>query len=212
MPSPSLSDPGDRQESPQVKLALGLFRMGQALANARGLAAAERGVSPLQLQILIDLSQQAGGARTAGALARRYGVSAPTMSDSLAVLTRRKLVSQRASAHDARQRELSVSAKGRALAERALGDLDQLVRVCGEMPREERERALSTTVDLIRRFNELGWIGADRMCSTCRFFERERAPQSTAPHWCRLIERPLAAADLRVDCPEHEPDPHLAIP
>jgi DNA-binding MarR family transcriptional regulator len=210
MSSPSLSDPGDRQESPAVKLALGLFRVSQALANARGQSAADSGVSPLQLQILIDLAQQAGGARTAGALARRYGISAPTLSDSLAVLTRRKLVSARASASDARQRELGLTAKGRKLADRALGDLDQLVRVCGEMPREERERALSTTVDLIRRFNELGWIRSDRMCSTCRFFERDRAPQSTAPHWCRLIERPLAAADLRVDCPEHELHPDLA--
>lgn len=212
MATPSLSDPGDRQESPAVKLALGLFRVGQALANARGQAAVENGVSPLQLQILIDLAQQAGGARTAGVLAQRYGVSAPTLSDSLAVLTRRKLVSARASARDARQRELSLTAKGRTMAERALGELDQLVRVCGEMPRDERERALSTTVDLVRRFSELGWIRADRMCSTCRFFERERSPQSTAPHWCRLIERPLAAADLRVDCPEHELHPELASP
>lgn len=202
---PSMSDPGDRQESASVKLALGLFRIGQALANARGAAAAERGVSPLQLQILIDLEREPGGVSTAGALARRYGVSAPTLSDSLAVLTRRKLVTQRPSASDARVRELRASAKGKALAQRALADLDQLVRVCEQMPSEERERGLSTALDLIRRFNDLGWIRSDRMCVTCRFFERDRAAKTPTPHWCRLIQRPLAAADLRVDCPEHDP-------
>lgn len=205
MRTPSLTDPGDRQEDPSVKLAIALFRIGQALGAARGMAANERGVSPLQLQVLIDLAQDAGGVRTAGALAQRYGVSAPTMSDSLALLTRRKLIVQRPSAADARRKDLHLTAKGRTLAERALRELDQLVRVCGEMPRGEREQALATSVDLIRRFTDLGWVRTDRMCTTCRFFERDRAPTSAAPHWCRLISKPLGAGDLRVDCPEHEP-------
>jgi DNA-binding MarR family transcriptional regulator len=212
MSAPSLSDPGDRQESPEVKLALGLFRMSQALANARGQAAAEQGVSPLQLQLLIDLAQRGDGSWTAAALARRHGISAPTLSDSLAVLTRRRFVVQRPSAADARQKELQLTVKGRALAQRALADLDELVRVCARMQRSERDQALATTIDLIRRFNELGWIRSDRMCSTCRFFERDRARSGRTPHFCRLIERPLAAADLRVDCPEHEPLPHLVTP
>ncbi len=205
MPPPSLSDPGDRQESVPVKLALGLLRISQALANARGAAAAERGVSALQLQVLIDLSNESSGLGTAGALARKYGVSAPTLSDSLAVLVRRKLVAQRPSASDARVRELRATAKGRVLAQRALADLDRLVEVCVQMPHDEQQRSLSAALDLIRRFNALGWIQADRMCVTCRFFERDRAPGTPAPHWCRLISRKLAASDLRVDCPEHEP-------
>ncbi len=205
MPPPSLSDPGDRQESVPVKLALGLLRISQALANARGAAAGEQGLSPLQLQILIDLTNEPSGVGAAGVLARKYGVSAPTLSDSLAALVRRKLVTQRPSASDARVRELRATAKGRTLAERALADLDQLVGVCAQMPHEEQQRSLGAALDLIRRFNELGWIQADRMCVTCRFFERDRAPGTPAPHWCRLISRKLAAADLRVDCPEQEP-------
>lgn len=205
MRPPSLSDLSDRQENPSVKLAIALFRIGQALGAARGMAASERSVSPLQLQVLIDLAQEAGGARTASALAQRYGLSAPTLSDSLALLTRRKLIVQRPSAADARRKDLHLTAKGRALADRALLELDQLVRICGEMPRAEREQALATSVGLIRRFTDLGWVRADRMCTTCRFFVRDLAPSDAAPHWCRLISKPLGAGDLRVDCPEHEP-------
>lgn len=212
MAAPSLSDPGDRQESVPVKLALALFRIGQALTHARGLAAAQQGVSPLQLQVLIDLQQEAGGATTAAELARRHGIAAPSMSDSLAGLARRRLIVRRASAADARRRELALTPKGRALAQRALDELDRLVDVCARMPRDERDQALSSAVDLIRRFNELGWIRADRMCTTCRFFERGRDANSTAPHWCRLIDSPLAAADLRVDCPEHQPQPLPSLP
>jgi DNA-binding MarR family transcriptional regulator len=207
MTPPSLSDPGDRQESPAVKLALGLFRIGQALSHARGLAAAGQGVSPLQLQVLIDLCQEAGGAASAVELARRHGIAAPSMSDSLAGLARRRLIARRACEEDARRRVLTLTPKGRALAQRALDELDRLVGVCADMPRDQRDQALATAVDLIARFNELGWIRADRMCTTCRSFERGHAPGSNGPHYCRLIERPLVAADLRVDCPEHQPQP-----
>lgn len=212
MATPSLSDPGDRQESAAVKLALGLFRIGQALSHARGLAAAGQGVSPLQLQILIDLHAKAAGAVTAAELARRHGITAPSMSDSLAGLARRRLIVRRVGEGDARRRVLELSPRGRALAQRALDELDRLVGVCADMPREQRDQALSTAVDLIARFNELGWIQADRMCTTCRFFERERSPDSARPHFCRLIERPLGAADLRVDCPEHHPKPAPSLP
>lgn len=201
----SMSDPNARQGDPQIKLALGLLRLEQALASARGGAAAEVGLSPLQTQILIDLAHDAGGDRTAGHLARRYGVSAATLSDSVKGLLGKRLVRATASRADARRRDLTLTATGRRAAATAQQKLDTLVRLCAELSPATLGACLEGVVHLIRRCNELGWIQTDRMCVTCRFFARDHAPGTDRPHFCKLVGAPLGGFDLRIDCPEHQP-------
>jgi DNA-binding MarR family transcriptional regulator len=202
---PSLSDPGDRQENPSAKLTVGLFRLEQALAAVRGAAAGHAEVSPLQLQTLVDLRSRAGGCRTAADLARRYALRPATMSESLAGLARRRLIARRPSAEDGRCAELELTPRGERVVQGALSELDALVRLAERMSAAERGRALEAVVDLIARLSAEGWIQTDRMCATCRFFERKSERRAGAPHWCRLIDRALGPGDLRVDCPEHQP-------
>jgi DNA-binding MarR family transcriptional regulator len=204
MGSPLL-DPRARQEDDATRLALGLLRLEQALAEARGAAAAADEISPLQLQLLFDLSTAGTEPATAGELARRHRLSAATVSVSLAGLVRRRLVQRRADARDARRRSLSLSAAGERLAQRAAQRLDGLLGLARSLAEGERRASLAAVVGLVARAAEAGWIRPERMCVACRFFERERDPRSPAPHWCRLMERPLAAFELRLDCPEHEP-------
>jgi hypothetical protein len=48
-------------------------------------------------------------------------------------------------------------------------------------------------------------ITVARMCVSCRFFRPDTHRMSVSPHHCALLDLPLSGADLRTDCPEHEP-------
>lgn len=204
MASPLL-DPRARQEDEPTRLALGLLRLEQALAAARGAAAAAGELSTLQLQILFDLSTAPGALPSAAELARRYALSAATLSVSLAGLVRRKLILRRTDSADSRRRTLALTAAGARVVERSAARLDGLVDLARAMPVEERRASLAAIAGLVARAAESGWIRPERMCVACRFFERNRRPKTDAPHWCRLMERPLADFELRLDCPEHQP-------
>jgi DNA-binding MarR family transcriptional regulator len=202
--SPSLLDAAARQADPAVKLAVALQRVEQALSAARGAAAAAQSLSPLQLQLLTDLLHGAGGGATAGHFARRYGLSAPTISDSVRALVERKLVRATPAPGDARRKDLALTAAGRRAVELAAVQLEELVEIARSMPAAQRDACLGALVDLIARLSRAGWVQTDRMCVTCRFFGRGRFPGAALPHYCNLIERRLGNGDLRVDCPEHE--------
>jgi DNA-binding MarR family transcriptional regulator len=200
----SLASSDDRQSSPAVKLALALLRLEQALASGRAAIAGTQSLSPLQSQVLLDLLHGAGGDQTAAHLARRYGISAATLSDSLAVLARKRLLRAVPVRDDRRRRNLSLTRSGVRAAERAQARLDVLVRLTHELDPAVRATCLQAVIHLIRRCHDLGWIATDRMCVTCRFFVRDRAPNRPQPHFCQLIERPLGPGELRIDCPEHQ--------
>jgi hypothetical protein len=58
---------------------------------------------------------------------------------------------------------------------------------------------------LISALQGAGVITVARMCVSCRFFRPDTRPRSVSPHYCALLDLPLSGADLRTDCPEHEP-------
>jgi len=200
--SASLLDPRARQESAEVKLALGLFRLSQAIAAVQGGAAILLRISPLQLQILADLFHEPSGFSTVGRFAARYGISAPTVSVSVAALVRRGLLSRAVSPEDHRRVRLALTAMGRRVAGKALKRLQALVEMVSSLPAATSEACLDGVIRLIRAFVAAGWVRTDRICMTCRFFER--TPGAKSPYYCRLVKSPLPSPGLRVDCPEHE--------
>lgn len=200
----SLNHPDDRQTSPAVKLTLGLLRLEQALAALREGWAGRQKLSPLQMQLLLDIDQQAGGGRSAAHFARRYGLSAATLSDSLRVLLGRFLLRRTRASADQRRWELALTTKGKRIVRELWRELDQLTRLAESLPPAAQAQSLEQVVTWIRLLADQGKISTDRLCITCRFFERDRNAGTSKPHWCHLIQAKLGASDLRVDCPEHE--------
>lgn len=200
----SILDPERRQADPSVKVALALLRISQALAVLGGQAAEVGGVSPLQARVLLDLRAAWPAPLTAGHLAERYGLTRATLSESLAVLKGRRLVRVRERREDRRVRELFPTAAGRRVADRMARGFERLVGMAEELTDGRRAATLECLLGWVARLVQAGWIATDRLCVTCRFFRRDVHPDDVRPHHCALIDRPLGAADLRVDCPDHE--------
>ncbi|HLV11304.1 MAG TPA: MarR family transcriptional regulator [Trueperaceae bacterium] len=183
-----------------AKLVAAAERLGQALRALLRREARRHGLSPVQLQVLIQVGQRAYPKRV-GALAARFDVSAPTLSDAVAALEAKGLVVRRPAADDRRAVELELTAAGREVASRAEGWADGVTALAAALPTADKLQAFATLTALIAGLQAEGVVSVARMCRTCRFLREG----TDTPYWCALLELPLEREDLRVDCPEHEP-------
>jgi DNA-binding MarR family transcriptional regulator len=164
--------------------------------------AKQHGLSPIQLQLLLRLATDPPGRRRIGVLAAELDVTHPTVSDAVAVLRRKELVHRDAAT---RRASLSLSARGRSVAD-DLAQWDQRTREqLADVPATDKQAMLRQLLDLIAGLQRAGAISVARMCVTCRFFRPNAHPDSIQLHHCALVDAPIGAGDLRVDCAEHEP-------
>jgi DNA-binding MarR family transcriptional regulator len=124
-----------------------LRRLVQALRTSSHLAWSELGVSGAQLFVL----QQLGDAAplSLSALAERTHTHASSVSVVVARLVQRGLVARRAAADDARRAELSLTAAGRRLLERAPTPVQvRLIEALASLPARDRSH-LGRTLALL---------------------------------------------------------------
>lgn len=189
------------------KLVAALERVGRALRVQLWDAATDQGLSPTQLQVLLRLSADAPERRRVGALADDLDVTHPTISDAVAVLLRKGLVAREG---DARRAPLVLTADGHSRVNAVAGWAERTRAALAELPPTDKERTLRLTMDLIAQLQRTGAITVARMCVTCRFFRPDAHPGARQPHHCALINTPMADAELRVDCAEHQAAEHQA--
>lgn len=202
LPDDELALPAGVPPDVDAKLAAALERVGQALRVQMWDTAKEHGVSPTQLQVLLRLATDPPERRRIGVLAGELDVTHPTVSDAVAVLRRKGLVDRDPAS---RKATLSLSPRGRALADR-VADWDQRTREqLAHLPAGDKQATLRLLLDLIAGLQRSGAITVARMCVTCRFFRRDAHPLSARPHHCALVDAPMAGGELRIDCAEHEP-------
>lgn len=204
-----MSEPGERSRpgpTPggvpaglDARLAAALERLSRALrAHLQDQATAHE-LSPLQVQLLDRLAAAPLPERRVGALARQFDVTAPTVSDAVTALTAKGRVPLVAS----RAVRLDLTPAGRRLAS-DIGAAAPLEESLAHLPAADKAVTLQVCLALIADLQRRGVISVVRTCTTCRFFVAEAHPGQDDRHHCQLLDRPLAAADLRVDCPEHE--------
>jgi DNA-binding MarR family transcriptional regulator len=201
LPLDQLSIPPGTPPDVDLKLVAALERVGQALRVQVWDKAKQHGLSPIQLQLLLRLATDPPRRRRIGVLAAELDVTHPTVSDAIAALRRKELVDRDA---PSRRASLSLSARGRLVAD-DLADWDQRTREqLADVPAADKQAMLRLLLDLIAGLQRSGAITIARMCVTCRFFRRDAHPDSAQPHHCALVDVPMGASDLRVDCAEHE--------
>ena len=188
-----------------TKLAAALERVGQALRTELRQRAREHGLTPTQAQVLLRLAHERRERRRVGTLAADLDLSAPTLSDAVAVLLRKGLVQRAPDPADARARTLRLTQRGE-LAARRLEDWDERIQQqLAELSRTGKEETLLLLLDLIARLYRDGVVSVARTCVTCRHLRVTRDAEGGARRHCALLDMPLGDGDLRLDCPEHEP-------
>lgn len=197
-----------RESGPlEERLSAALAKLALVGRASLGRAAQAEGLSPLQALILERLRR---GPASVGELARLLGVTPPTVSDSVDSLERKGLVARRP-AGQGRRVEISATSRGKKLLRQPLSWAEvfsEAVTACSEA---EKAVLLGLLLRLIARLVERGVIAEARLCITCRYFRAYAHADGAHPHHCALLDRPLAEAHLRVDCPDQEPLPRQTV-
>ena len=199
---PSVFDVSEQHDDLDAKLVAGFERLGQALRSLQRAEAQRQGLSPLQLQLLIQLRHHGRAEGRVTALAERFDVRSPTISDAVNALVGKGLAERRPSSRDRRAGEVVPTDAGAALADRADGWAEDLRRALGAVPPAERRASYRVVTTLLAALFDQGVLSVARLCRTCRFLEIE--PATGAPFRCGLLQLDLQEEALRLDCPEHE--------
>ena len=191
----------ERSEPLAARVAEALNKLGLALKHHSWRQANQEGLSPTQGQILAVLA--GGGPLRPSEVARRLGLTLPTVSDSVRVLVDKALVLKTPDADDGRAARLRLTAAGRRSAARTAGWPELLAGAVDTLSAAEQEAFLSGLMKMIRALQESGLMPASRMCVTCTHF-RPAVHAGDRPHHCAFVDAPMAARHLRIDCAEHE--------
>jgi len=126
------------------------------------------------------------------------------VSDAVAALRRKGLVTGEDVEGDRRGQRLALTDQGRRMAGELAAWPDAVLAQLAGFGDDDKASALALLLDVIGGLRRGGVITVARTCTTCRFFARDAHPQTALPHHCRLLDSAMALAELRVDCAEHE--------
>lgn len=200
----SIEEPPDEAAALDRRLVAALDRLAVALDGLLRRTARDHGLTVLEVRVLSRLWPDGDARLRPRELAREWGVRTAEVRGAIAGLERSGRLERAAGERDGRSLRLLLTPDGRGLAATVSdwsGPLRHAIARRGVGP---GEAVLPVLVDWVAALQRAHVLGAARVCPTCRFFAAD-VRSGRVPHHCQLLELALADADLRVDCPAHEP-------
>ena len=201
----SIFEPFSQHGDVDKKVVVALERLSQAFRVLLQEGAQRQSLSPIQARFLVHLLHHGDELGRVGRLAAEFGLSRATVSDAVGTLEAKGLVRREQWPRDGRVATLRLTLEGEEVAAGLSGWADVVEGQLGSFEPGEKEAVMRFLMRLISALQGAGVITVARMCVSCRFFRPDAHPRSASPHYCALLDLPLSGADLRTDCPEHEP-------
>ena len=201
----SVFEPSSQHRDVNKKVVAVLERLSQAFRVLLQEEAQRQSLSPIQARFLVHLLHHDDELGRVGRLAAEFGLSRATVSDAVRTLEAKGLVRRQPWPRDGRVATLRLTPEGEGVAVGLSGWADIVEEQLVSFAPGEKETVMRFLMRLISALQGAGVITVARMCVSCRFFRPDAHPSSASPHHCALLDLPLSGADLRTDCPEHEP-------
>lgn len=184
------------------KIVVALERLSQVFNNLLWNQTKNFNLSPIQIKILVFVLTNPQENCTVTELANKFNLKKPTVSDAVASLVEKKYLTKKESNKDKRYFQLSLTTRGKNTAGDLIGWADSVRSSLHSSSTEEKLDVYIFLLKLIQSLEKAGIISLNKMCITCRFFEK--ASQANPQHYCMLLKKPLSSNELRIDCLEHE--------
>ncbi len=188
-----------QNQSVNSRIVVALERISEAFRVLLWKESKENALSPIQIQLLIFLMFHDQDKCKVSYLASEFNMTKATISDSVKVLLTKKLVNKLPDLNDTRSFTLSLSPKGRQIAEKASVFSSQIEEPIEKLSIGQKQAMLNGLLKLIHDLNKSGVITLQRMCFNCANYQSEKGI-----HYCKLLKAELAESEIRVDCPEHQ--------
>jgi DNA-binding MarR family transcriptional regulator len=188
-----------QNKNTESKIVVALERISEAFRVLLWNESKENSLSPIQIQLLIFIQFHAQEKCKVGYLADEFNMTKATISDSVRVLLAKDLVIKETDPNDTRSYTLSLTTKGKQIAEKASFFASSIEKPIEKLLEEQKTVILNGLLQMIYDLNKAGIITIQRMCFTCSFYNG-----TNGIHYCNLLKTKLAESEIRVDCPEHE--------
>ena len=182
------------------KVIAGLGRISEVFKTLLWEKTKLYGISPIQIQILIFVSDHRLSLCNVSYLAKEFGLTKPTISDAVKILLRKKMLEKDYSPADNRRYNLLLSSEGKNL----IDDLhDYTLPISKELEninQQELSNLFETISKLIYQLNQKAIIQVQRTCFGCKYYKGNRLDK----HYCNLLKEELVSQEIRLDCSEYE--------
>lgn len=192
-------DPIQQQADLSSKVVAGLERVSEVFKILLWEKAKVVGLSPIQIQILLFIAYHKHELANVSHLAQEFNVTKPTISDAIKVLEKKKLVVKDHSLTDGRSYTLLLSAFGAKVVAETAGFTSPLKEQIDKIGPADLESIYKSLSQLIHQLNESGILSVQRICFSCRFYEKKNGSG-----YCNLLDASLTPKDIRIDCQEFE--------
>jgi DNA-binding MarR family transcriptional regulator len=184
----------------ESKIVASLERVSQAFRVLLWHESKEFSLSPIQVQVLIFLSHHSAEKRKVSYLADEFNMTKATISDTIKTLEQKQLIKKEYEQLDSRSFIINLTQKGKEITQKTSLFTEQLQVPIDKLDSTDKEKLLSSLLDIIHHLNKSGIITIQRMCFSCHFYKYDKDKQV---HFCGLLNTKLAESELRIDCAEH---------
>lgn len=192
-------DPNYQNQHIESKIVVALERISEAFKVLLWQKGKENSLTPLQLQILLFINFHLPEKCKVNYLAKEFNITKATISESIRLLLKKGLILKETDPSDTRSYFIYLTEKGKAIVLRTSSFAQAIEKPIRSFSEEQKKILFQGLLQLIEKLNKADIINVQRMCTSCRFYES--GPEND---YCKLLEKKLYKADLRIDCPEHQ--------
>lgn len=195
--------PEHRSESLPARVALTLLRTGSTLLSKETWAAREEGLPTLQANLLVRILHSETRDATVGALAEAFGLTPPTISDSLKALVRKGLLERTHSQEDGRVVFFHCTPRGRTVGKKLSRWAEAVEGSVSALSLQEQTTFMELLTRVLRDRVLEGLPVPENMCVSCGHFQTMGNGGGVRFH-CRQLNAVLSPEALKTDCLSHE--------
>lgn len=187
----------------EEKVVITLEKISNVIKGLLWNVAKEEKVSPLQIQFLLYISSRGPKGVGVGDIAREFGLTDATASDSITTLMDKGFVIKERDQNDSRKVYVKLTKDGKELVKRARRWKEPIKSLLKEMKDEDKGKLLFLLMEVIKSLQDKGLIEEARVCLACEHFT-ERDKDGEKIYYCTLTESELPLFALKVDCASFE--------
>ncbi|MEL6916718.1 MAG: helix-turn-helix domain-containing protein [Bacteroidota bacterium] len=182
----------------ESKIVVGLERISEAFKVLLWQEGKDHKLTPIQLQLLLFLKFHPSKQCKVNYLSKEFNLTKATISESIRLLTKKKLVYKETDPMDTRSFSIHLTQIGEDVAARIGSFSDAIEKPVHTLSKSQKEVLYLSLLEIIEKLNKAGIITIQRMCFSCRFYTHGKEND-----YCNLLKKTLHKRDLRIDCPEH---------
>ncbi len=201
MPLPPFSafDINQHQDDVASKTVVALEKVAEIFRVSLWEKAKAHGRSPLQIQLLIFIQFHPSEKCKVTYLSEEFNMTKPTISDAIKVLIQKGYLIKEQEVEDKRSFYYLLTPAGKALAEEFAFFTQPLRQIIANWQQPQQDTFYRQLLQLIQQAQQQDLVHLQRMCLNCQHYR-----QQGNRHYCNFIEKNLADAELRIDCPDFE--------